>query len=710
MNATKHVVVAIVLGGLLWGAIACSNSGCGPATEPAAGSSREVAVRSALGRDYRILFSGDLQDDRVDCLAGRPLHLRVVDGAGAPVEGMRVLYQCIGTEGARLNVGSKKGPRLHLTTTTSGDADVTFQFGKNIGVYKVEVVVSDRVGGELFRHVFQLTGLDYEKLLFGIFGGLGLFLFGMKMMTDALQLLAGDRLRYILEVLTRHRLVALGVGAFVTAIIQSSSATTVMLVGFLNAGLMQLEQAIPIIFGANIGTTITGQMIAFKLGKYALPACGVALMLIMLAKRKKWQNVGHVLMGFGLLFLGMETMSDVFHPLRTSPLLSGAFMAFGDSPVLGFLVGLVATVILQSSSATVGLTITMAGSGLLSFEAAVPIVFGTNVGTTITAVLASLTANLAARRSACVHVCFNLFGSAIMLASLVLVDGAGHPYYYVLVNHITGGDVFHGENVARHVANAHTLFNIIFGFAFLPFTGLFARVASAVLPDEGTRRVNRLEEHLLDQPEIAEQMVVLEIEEMARVARSMLADAMAGFMKRDEAYFQTLGEREEQVDEMQAAITNYLVRLSQHRMGRHAAERIPHLLHTINDVERVADICENIMQLGERVIGRNLPFTDEATSELLTLYGRVLEMFDRVLLGIATGDRSQCVQARHVEKDVNHLEDSYRRNHIRRLKDGSCDPVSGVIFLEVIGNLEKIGDHVDNVAQAFAMEAPYEDD
>ena len=666
---------------------------------------KTFTVSDDNGRTLLFTVHGDLQDGKVMHLAGRPLEVKVTDENKKPVAGLRILFQTIGAEGAKLIHGRLKGQRLYTDTDKTGIARMTFRYGKVIGVYKVEAVVTSGSTTEVFRHVFQLTGLDYQKLLFGIFGGLGLFLFGMKMMTDSLQLLAGNRLKYILEVLTRNRFIGLAVGAFVTAIVQSSSATTVMLVGFLNAGLMKLTQAIPIIFGANIGTTITGQMIAFKLGKYALPAIGVAFLLIMLSTRKKYKNLGYVLMGFGLLFLGMSTMSDVFKPIRTSPLVAGAFMTFGESPVLGFFVGLIATVILQSSSATVGLAITMAGSGLLTFTAAVPIVFGTNVGTTITSVLASLTANLAARRSACVHVCFNLFGSFIMLASLALVNSQGHPYYYQFVDDLTAGNVFAGENVARHVANAHTIFNIVFGFAFLPFTALFAKTACAILPDgDEKQRVTRLEEHLLDNPELAERMVVAETEDMARIARSMVADSMAGFMKRDEAYFTTLAEREETVDEMQASVTNYLVQLSQKRMGAEAAERIPHLLHTVNDIERIADISENIMQLGERVIARDLNFSDHAKEELLTLYGKVLEMMDRILLGINTNDTSECIQARHVEKDINHLEDTYRRNHIRRLKEGKCDPVSGVVFLDVIGNLEKIGDHLDNVAQAFSTE------
>lgn len=697
------VLVAVSLGSTFIG-------GCGGAQ--ALPSPERLPVVGPSGRAYTVGVHGDSQDGRVEELAGRPLAVRVVDAEGKPVPGFHVTWQSLGG-GGRLMVGADDEPRARIKVDTDSDgrSQVLLRYGKDLGVCRIEAVVHNRNNEEVFRRVFQETALDYEKLLFCLFGGLGLFLFGMKMMTDSLQVLAGDRLRYILEVLTRNRLVGLGVGAFVTAIIQSSSATTVMLVGFLNAGLMQLRQAIPIIFGANIGTTITGQMVAFNLGKYALPAIAVAFLLIMTASRKKYVNAGYVLMGFGLLFLGMETMSDVFKPLRSSPLVSGAFLAVGASPSLGFLVGLVATCILQSSSATVGLVITMAGSGLLGFEAAVPIIFGTNVGTTITAVLASLTANVAARRAATVHVAFNLVGSFIMLASLGLTSSSGHPLYYDFINRITAGDIFASqpENVARHVANAHTWFNVIFGFFFLPFSSLFDRLAGLIIGGEAEGKVTRLESHLLDNPELALAMTVAELEDMGRTARSMLVDAVEGFVRRDDRFYLTLAEREDEVDEEQSAITHYLVELSQHAMGPQAAERIPGLLHSVNDIERVADICENLMQLGERAIGRNLPFTDQAIEEIRRLYGKVLEMMDRVLLCLATDDRAQAISARHVEHDVNHLEDSYRRNHIRRLKEGECNPVSGIVFLDFIGNLEKIGDHLDNVAQAFSYEVQHPD-
>jgi phosphate:Na+ symporter len=660
-------------------------------------------VTDNAGKELTIYLYGDLQDGSVTDIAGQRLRLLVKDKNDKPVPQINVLFQLIGTEGSQLISGIGKTQRLRVYTNKDGEAAVAFQFGKNLGVYKVEAVSFCADGVELFRHVFRLTGIDYQKLFFGLFGGLGLFLFGMGMMTDALQHLAGERLKYFLEVLTRNKLIGLGVGTFVTAIVQSSSATTVMLVGFLNAGLMTLEQTIPIIFGANIGTTITGQMIAFNLGQYALPAIGVAFLMMVLSKKKRNKHIGEVLMGFGLLFLGMGTMSGVFKPISASPLIADSFMAFGSSPGLCFLVGLFFTVVLQSSSATVGLTITMAASGLLTFHAAVPIIFGTNVGTTITAVLASLNANTAAKRAACVHVAFNLLGSLIMLISLGIVNGDGEPLYYVLVNSVTSGNVFAGENVARHLANAHTIFNVVFGFAFLPFSGLFALGASKLIKGSDTGTVNRLEEHILETPGLAMDMVILEFEDMTRVARSMLVDAMIGFMKRDDNYFLTLPEREERVDTYQANMTNYLVRLSQGEMSETVAAMFPRLLHSVNDIERVADICENIMELGERVINKKLPFSELADEELLILYGKVLEMCDRLLLCLTTSDWEQAKVVRYIEADVNHLEDSYRRNHIRRMKEGDCNPVSGVIFLELIGHLEKIADHLDNVGEAFSV-------
>ncbi len=329
-----------------------------------------------------------------------------------------------------------------------------------------------------------------QQLIFGVLGGLGLFLFGMKIMSEGLQKIAGSRMRKILGALTNNRLVGTLVGVAVTVIIQSSSATTVMVVGFVNAGLMSLVQAIGVILGANIGTTVTAQLIAFKVTKYALPAIGIGVGFKLFSKNKKWSYIGEILLGFGLLFFGLTVMKNAFDPLKTSEEFRQLFMMVGDNHLLGILIGAILTMIVQSSSATIGITIALAISGILSFEASIALILGENIGTTITANLAAIGTNLAARRTALAHFLFNSLGVCYMLAFF--------PFFLQFVSSITpgdadfviqtqeqaarmGGTIGDKPFIARHIANTHTMFNIINTIIFLPLVGLLAKLSTLVI-------------------------------------------------------------------------------------------------------------------------------------------------------------------------------------------------------------------------------------
>ena len=704
MSVVRRIVGTLVLCSFLAFFLAFWLSGCGGG-EKAPASLEEKVIELGEEMPFNFTITGHQQSGQVEQKLKSPLRVEVEDSDGNPLEGFRVHLQSIGLEGAKLVCDGERSSRLQLNTDDEGRAQAFVELGKKLGVYKVEILFQDERGNELQRFVCKLTALDYRELFFGLFGGLGLFLFGMMLMTDALQVIAGSRMKRVLEFLTSRRIFALGVGAVVTAIIQSSSATTVMLVGLLNAGLMQFEQAIPIIFGANIGTTITGQLIAFKLSAYALPSIGVAFLLIMFGRNKRQKTYGYALIGFGLLFLGMGTMSGVFKPLRSSPVVAQVFIDFSHNPLLGFLVGIIMTCILQSSSATVGLTIALAGSGILPFAAAVPIIFGDNVGTTITAILASLNVNLAARRAACVHVLFNLLGSGLMLASLFVTNSQGHPIYLALIDGLTAGEVFEGQNVARHVANAHTVFNVLWGFAFLPFVGFFARLAIYLLPSrDEKRRITLLEEHLLENPELALTQSMAEVEEMLSISRRMFVDCMQGVLSSDDSFFAEIQKQEEKVDDLQEAVTDYLIKLSQERIGEKSAKQLPHVLHSVNDVERISDIVVVIMRSVESMFEKDLKLSEEARLEIEKIYGRVLEVFERVLLVVATGDCKIAEEARKVDREVDDLEALAREHHLERLKLGSCEPLAGMVFLDIVCELEKISNRLDNVAQAFTNE------
>jgi phosphate:Na+ symporter len=413
------------------------------------------------------------------------------------------------------------------------------------------------------------------SMAFAFMGGLGLFLYGMKIMSEGLQKTAGDRLRRILERLTSNRVVALLVGAMVTAVIQSSSATTVMVVGFVNAGLMNLMQAIGVILGANIGTTVTAQMIAFKIQRYALPAIGIGVGLRLFARRRKSQYIGEIFLGFGLLFYGLETMKHGLAAFKSLPAFQQAFVTFGTSPVLAVLAGALLTMVLQSSSATVGVTMALAASGMLTFTGGLGLVLGENIGTTITALLASIGTNVTARRAARAHFLFNVLGVCYVLLLF--------PFFAELVNHFTPGDpdmvvntaaqaaqlgVAVGDKpyISRHLANAHTFFNVFNCLIFLPFIGLLAKVSTWMVPGregEGEYHLSYLDNLLLDTPALAMSEVRQETLRMARLAQDMFHQTMGCLETFTPLISDDILRKENAIDMLQKEITNFVVTLTQ---------------------------------------------------------------------------------------------------------------------------------------------------
>ncbi|UCD72282.1 MAG: Na/Pi cotransporter family protein, partial [Syntrophobacterales bacterium] len=373
-----------------------------------------------------------------------------------------------------------------------------------------------------------------EELIFRLIGGLGLFFIGMRFMSEGLQKAAGDRLRRILETLTNNRVVAVLVGLSVTSIVQSSSATTVMTVSFVNAGLMTLNQAIGIVLGANVGTTVTAQIIAFKIHNYALPAIGLGVGLRLFAKDNKWRSIGEVIMGFGMLFFGLAIMKDAMSPLKDSPMVREIFVKFDGNPLLGVLVGTIFTVMMQSSSVTVGVTMTLAASGLLSFYGGVALILGDNIGTTITAQLASIGTNTAARRTARVHTLFNVIGVFYILLLfpyfLKLVDwlAPGNPDLLIkTVAQAKGFGMELGDKpyIARHIANAHTLFNVVNTLIFLPLLGVLAKVSSWMIPqrrEEEEFHLVYLDTKFLDSPPMAIEQARNETVRMGEMSLTMV--------------------------------------------------------------------------------------------------------------------------------------------------------------------------------------------
>ena len=531
-----------------------------------------------------------------------------------------------------------------------------------------------------------------KEVIFGIVGGLGLFLFGMRLLSEGFQKLAGTKLRQILKFLTNKTIIGILTGVVVTGIIQSSSATTVMVVGFVNAGLLALKQAISVIIGANIGTTVTAQIIAFRVDQYALPAIGLGFALFVLAKRRAWKFWGQVLLGFGLLFLGLFIMKEVLGPLKENPLAKQALINFSTNPLLGVLAGAIITAIIQSSSATVGLIMAMAFNGLLSFPACISLILGADIGTTITAQIASIGTNLTARRAAWAHTLFNLFGVSYML--IFVYNG----WFVRFIEFVTPG-----TNILRHIANAHVAFKLFNTVVFLPFIGILKRICYWVVPgeiEELPAEPKFLERHLLDTPPVALDQATKELVRMAGVAQDAISCAMKGFFDRNERLLGLVSRREEAVDNLQKEITQYLVEVSQRALAPKESEKLPALLHSVNDIERIGDHAENLQELAERALEGKLPFTQQALDELRLMYNEVTAMLNDVKSALENDSHQHAQAALAREKTLNRLQMELRQSHIQRLNEGKCFVLSGIIFLDFINNLEKIGDHLTNVAQA----------
>jgi phosphate:Na+ symporter len=535
-------------------------------------------------------------------------------------------------------------------------------------------------------------------MAFGLIGGLALFIMGMRIMGDGLQKTAGDRLRHMIEVLTSNPLLAVVVGALVTAVVQSSSATTVMVVGFVNGGLMTLRQAVGIIMGANIGTTITAQIIAFQLDKYALPAIALGVAFQLFGRRRTQQYLGEVLFGFGILFLGMGIMKDAMGPLQEIPAFSEAMTRFGQNPALGAVTGFAMTGAIQSSSATIGMLQALAGNGLVSLKTALPILFGDNVGTTVTAMLSSVGTNLTARRAALVHFMFNLIGATLFLTVLPLVEWAV---------------VKTSSDIVRQIANAHTMFNVINVAIQLPFAGLLVAIVHRLLPGEDDvlrRGPQFLDKRLFNTPSLAVTAIKKELYRMGQLASDMLAEAMRAFQNGDQNVIQGAYEKEDVINELEKEVTRYVVVLSGFEISDLQSNQLSSLIDIVNDIERVGDHAENILELAEVKCDRRLPLSESAHQDLRVMYERVDAAVKDAIQALWEQNDELALRVVEHENEVDAMERDLRRAHIGRLNAGTCHPESGVIYLDVLSNLERIADHASSIAHEVLEFSKVEED
>ena len=528
--------------------------------------------------------------------------------------------------------------------------------------------------------------INFETII-GLIGGLGLFLYGMKLMGDGLENSAGDKLKGILEKITSNRFIGVLVGALVTAVIQSSSATTVMVVSFVNAGLMTLMQAAGVIMGANIGTTITAQMVSFKLDAIAPLVIGIASIIVITSKKKKTRDLGNIALGFGILFMGMGLMSSSMQPLAEATWFQEFILVIGTNRILGVLAGLAMTAVVQSSSATTGILVALATTGAIDMGVALPIIFGCNIGTCVTALLASIGANKTAKKAALIHLFFNIGGTLIFL-----------PFMDPLIKFVQGTD----SNVARQVANAHTIFNVTVTVILFPFAGYLVKLANKILPGEDEIEKEGaiyLDKRSLQTPVIACGQVAKETVRMANKSKENLKLAMNAFMEKDEAAIEKVYHNEKIINALEKEITDYLIELSQLDLPEDEIKTFAATYHVINDVERIGDHAKNIADLATEKINGKIEIGTNATNELNSMYEKTLKALDHAISMYEKKDLEPKNNIEKNEEEINKLEKILRKNNIDRLNNKVCSAKSGVIFLDLISNLERIGDHANNIGK-----------
>lgn len=525
------------------------------------------------------------------------------------------------------------------------------------------------------------------EMILTAFGGVSLFLYGMIKMGEGLQKAAGDRMRRILETLTSNRFASVAVGVIVTAIIQSSAATTVMCVSFVNAGLMALEQAIGVIMGANIGTTITAQMVAFKLERLALPAIALGMLFKLLGKRKGVKGFADCLLGFGMLFLGLTIVGDSLEPLKTYEPFLKLMLIGQNNPFLGVLVGAVFTTILQSSSAVSGLLVTMATRGIVNLSSALPIILGANIGTTSTALISSIGTSLTARRTALAHCLFNVCGVLVFLPFL-------GPFETLAARS--------SLEVSRQIANAHSIFNITVTVLLLPLIPQFATWVCKILKGDETiieHGPKYLDARLISTPFMAVMQTKKEVLRMANLCFDNLETAVSIFRGDQTKDRRRFSDIEEIIDEIEEAVSYYVAKVSQHDVSDHQAKTLTSVINICADLERIGDHATSIVELADYSIEHNLPFSEEGTSELDEMVSKVMESVTIAVEALETGDKSKASGIVTMDDMLDEMERELRAKHIRRLNQGICYPASGVVYLDMLSHLERIGDHAVNIAE-----------
>lgn len=534
--------------------------------------------------------------------------------------------------------------------------------------------------------------MDWQQVIFQFLGGLGLFLFAIKYMGDGLQKSAGNRLRTILDRFTTNPFMGILAGIFVTVLIQSSSGTTVITVGLVSAGLMTLRQAIGVIMGANIGTTVTAFIIGIDIGEYAYPILLLGAIMLFFFRSSRVQNIGQIFFGFGGLFIGLDLMSSGLSPLRHLPLFTELIVDMSHSPILSVFVGTVFTLIVQSSSATIGILQGLYAENLITLEAALPVLFGDNIGTTITAILAAIGASIVAKRAAAVHVLFNVAGTILFMIFLGLFTS--------FIVWITA--LLHLEPKMQ-IAFAHGTFNLVNTLVQLPFIGLWALLVTKLLPERtapSEKVALYLDESLIEKsPAIAIGQAKKEVMHMGNMSLDALKASLTYLQSSNTVEADLALTLEKNINILDEEITKYLVKIFPHSITPRDSNELQSMLNLVCDIERIGDHAENIVDQINYMIERNIILSSDARSEVYEMFEMTIRSVTLSLEALEKRDLSKARQVYELEEEIDAMERFLRKQHINRLNHGECSAKAGLTYTDLLSNLERIGDHAHNIAE-----------
>lgn len=544
--------------------------------------------------------------------------------------------------------------------------------------------------------------MNIENLL-SLIGGLGLFLYGMTVMGESIEKAAGAKMRSFLDFFTKNRFIGMLFGMLFCAIVQSSSATTVMVVSFVNAGLMNLVQAAGVIMGANVGTTITSQLVAFNLSQAAPVFLMLGVIVTMFCKNNKVKQIGEVVLGFGVLFMGLSLMSGSMEGMKESPFVVELLHGI-NNPFLGILIGFVITAIIQSSSVTVSIVLLMAQQGLLPLWICFYIILGCNIGSCTTALLASISGNKDAKRAAMIHFLFNVMGTIVIAAILLL----GESWVEAGIRGISG------DNIGRCVANAHTFFKVFQVIILFPFAKWIVKLTYFFVPDKAGKekqegfQLEYIGPSSVFSPNTAVVEVTKELERMGHIAVENLIKAVNVLIKPEDKIIEEVYETEQQINYMNHAITDYLVKISQSTLPMDDMKNIGGLFHVVNDIERIGDHAENAADSAVLRKEKNISFSKEAEAELLEMLHRVIKITNYSIDMFSNNSKEHLQEILDLENGIDQMERDLQEAHVERLKKGKCKQEAGMIFSDIISGLERVADHATNIAFSILDEEPEE--